>query len=67
VESKGEHLEGNKDTDYKQNLFSTINCAQVGDVMPKGELKLVNCKEKIPFHMVFENDWKNELNKILVA
>jgi type III restriction enzyme len=67
IESKGEHLEGNKDTNYKQKLFNTINAALAGDIKPKGELKLVNSKEKISFHMVFENEWKNELNKILVA
>jgi len=60
-------LEGNIDTDYKQKLFSTINATLTGDIKPKGELKLVNSKVKISFHMVFENEWENELNKILVA
>jgi type III restriction enzyme len=67
VESKGEHLEGNKDTSYKQELFNTINATLIGDIKPKGEVKLVNCKEKISFHMVFENDWENALNKLLVV
>jgi type III restriction enzyme len=67
IESKGEHLEGNKDTDYKQKLFRTINDTLMGDIKPKGELKLVNCKEKISFHMVFENEWENALNKLLVV
>lgn len=66
VESKGEHLEGNKDTEYKQALFNTINTALVNDIKPKGEVKLVNGKEQISFHMVFENEWQNELNKLLV-
>jgi type III restriction enzyme len=67
VESKGEHLEGNKDTDYKQKLFNTINATLKGDIKPKGDLELVNCKEKISFHMVFENEWQNSLNKLLVT
>lgn len=67
VESKGEHLEGNKDTSYKQALFNTINATLMGDIKPKGEIELVNCKEKISFHMVFENEWQNELNKLLVV
>jgi type III restriction enzyme len=67
IESKGDQLEGNKDTDYKQKLFSTINAALAGDAKPKGELKLMNCKEKIAFHMVFEGAWENELNKLLAA
>ena len=67
IESKGEHLEGNKDTDYKQALFKTINDTLKGDIKPKGELKFVNSKEEISFHMVFENEWENELNKLLVV
>jgi len=67
VESKGEHLEGNKDTEYKQKLFSTINATLAGDINPKGEVKLINSKEKISFHMVFENDWQNALNNLLAA
>ena len=47
--------------------FKTINDTLKGDIKPKGELKLVNCKEKISFHMVFENEWENALNKLLVA
>ncbi|MCG6553126.1 MAG: DEAD/DEAH box helicase family protein [Candidatus Magnetominusculus sp. LBB02] len=66
IESKGEHLEGSKDTEYKQRLFETINAALEGNVKPKGELKLIKCKEKISFYMVFENEWENELNKLLV-
>lgn len=67
VESKGEHLEGNKDTSYKQELFNTINATLLGDIKPKGEVELLNGKEKISFHMVFENDWQNALNKLLVV
>jgi type III restriction enzyme len=67
IESKGEHLEGNKDTSYKQELFNTINSTLLSDIKPKGEVKLVNCKEEISFHMVFENDWENVLNKLLVV
>ncbi len=67
IESKGEQLEGNKDTDYKQKLFKTINATLMGDIKPKGELKLVNSKEKISFHMVFDSEWENELNKLLAS
>lgn len=66
VESKGEHLEGSKDTNYKQELFNIINATLMSDIKPKGEVKLLNCKEKISFHMVFEDDWKNALNKLFV-
>lgn len=67
VESKGEYLEGNKDTSYKQELFNTINATLMGDIKPKGEVELINGKEKMSFHMVFENEWQNELNKLLVV
>ena len=67
IESKGDQLEGNKDTGYKQKLFETINAALAGDAKPKGEFKFADSKEKISFHMVFEGAWENELNKLLVA
>lgn len=67
VESKGEHLEGNKDTRYKKDLFDTINASLSGDIKPKGELELINSKDNISFHMVFQYEWENELNKLLVV
>lgn len=67
VESKGDHLEGNKDTKYKQELFNTINAVVGSNIKPKGEVELIDGKENISFHMVFENEWENELNKLLVV
>jgi type III restriction enzyme len=67
IESKGNQLEGNKDTDYKQKLFNTINAALAGNVKPKGEFTLADSKEEISFHMVFESRWENDLNKLLAA
>ncbi len=65
IESKGEHLEGNKDTEYKQKLFDAINGSLAGKAKPKGELKLIQSKEEMSFHMVFEGEWENSLNKLL--
>lgn len=67
IESKGEHLKGSEDTGYKEKLFNTINAVLTSDIKPKGELELIHCKDNISFHMVFENDWQNSLNKILVV
>lgn len=67
IESKGDQLEGNKDTDYKRKLFETINAALSGNAKPMGEFKLADAKEKISFHMVFEGSWENEINKLLAA
>jgi type III restriction enzyme len=67
IESKGNQLEGNKDTDYKQKLFNIINAALAGNVKPKGEFTLADSKEEISFHMVFESRWENDLNKLLAA
>ena len=39
----------------------------MGDIKPNGEFELINSKEKISFHMVFENEWENSLNKLLVS
>jgi len=66
VETKGEHLEGNKDTSYKQELFNTINAALFSNIKPKGEVELIEGKENISFHMVFEDEWENALNTLMV-
>lgn len=65
IESKGETYEGNKDTGYKQKLFDILNESLSGDSKPKGKLTLIASKDEISFHMVFENDWQNPLNKLL--
>jgi type III restriction enzyme len=67
IETKGEHLSGNEDTKYKQELFDTINASLKGNVKPKGELKLMEAKEEISFHMVFDDEWENALNKLFAA
>jgi len=66
IESKGE-MRNVGDTNYKQKVFETINAALTGETKPKGEFKLANNKEKISFHMVFEGEWQNDLNKLFAA
>ncbi len=63
IESKGE-MRNVDDTTYKQKVFNTINRVLTDGIEPKGEFKLADTKEKVSFHMIFENEWENELNAL---
>lgn len=65
IETKGNHLEGNEDTTYKQKLFETLNSVLENCSKPIGELEVLAANEHIKFDMVFENEWQNSLNAIL--
>jgi type III restriction enzyme len=64
LETKGDHLIGNNDTNYKQNLFDLCNTigikkdwsSVIDEVFEGGE---------VDFQMVSQEDWRNSLNTIL--
>jgi type III restriction enzyme len=57
LETKGDHLKNNDDTEYKRKLFDllTLN-AKVGETV--GELQLEVENAPIRFRMLMEEDWK---------
>ncbi len=55
VETKGDHLEGNKDTKHKQKVFEYIDDLAKREFNLVGELKLIENKDKLNFQMIFEN------------
>jgi type III restriction enzyme len=56
LETKGEHLKGNDDTDYKRTLFDLLTLHSGGDTRFVGELDLDGLQENpIQFQMVMEN------------
>jgi type III restriction enzyme len=60
LETKGEHLKGNLDTEYKRKLFELLT-VYVETAIHAGALEL---KEEIPplsFTMLMEDTWKQEL------
>lgn len=65
VETKGDHLEGNKDTKYKQKVFEYLNDLAKKEFNAIGELKLVENRDELNFQMIFENSWESDIKKII--
>jgi type III restriction enzyme len=66
VETKGLWLK-NEDTKYKQKLFEVLERHSVGGV-PVGELALDDAPGSMRFRVVFEGDWKSQVdNALLIA
>lgn len=65
VETKGLHLQ-NDDTDYKTKLFAVLDKYSRSGV-PVGELTLDTQPEPMRFRLVFEGDWKTQVDAALVT
>lgn len=60
LETKGDHLKGNDDTEYKQKLFELFT--RYADVTASiGQLAIEGQDEPVSFRMVMEKDWKQAL------
>ena len=60
LETKGDHLKGNDDTEYKRRLFELLT--RYADVTASvGELSLGNAGTSICFGMLMEKDWQEAL------
>ena len=60
LETKGDHLKGNDDTEYKRKLFDLFTrCADVTASI--GQLELEDQGEPMRFRIVMEKDWKQTL------
>ena len=64
LETKGDHLKGNDDTEYKRKLFELLtNYADVTAAV--GQLELEDKDEPIRFQMLMEADWKSSVSEAL--
>ena len=61
IETKGIHLEKNKDTIYKESVFKL--CNKLGEQKDWRELELEFGK-KIEFQIIFGDEWEKRINKI---
>ena len=61
VETKGNHLE-NPDTQYKKNVFEL--CNKLGKQKSLKDFEKEFKSKKIEFQVIYEKEWKNELNRI---
>jgi type III restriction enzyme len=63
IETKGLHLKGSEDTAYKTSVFNF--CNSLGVQKDWRELNLEFKNKKIEFHVIYEDEWENKINKIL--
>lgn len=61
IETKGLHLK-NEDTAYKKSVFDF--CNKLGQQKDWRELGLEFSEKKVEFQVVYEDEWKNEINRI---
>lgn len=61
VESKGEHLEGNKDTLYKGDLFDYINNTSIQNIKAEGMVK-AKLNDKFYYELVKQDNYENRLS-----
>ena len=62
LETKGEHLKGNDDTEYKEKLFDILT-EHASTAIRAGELRLGVESEQMSFTMLLEETWKEKLEK----
>ena len=62
LETKGIHLKGNEDTDYKQKLLETLEAAY-NQAIDRGEMRV--CEPPAVFRMMFEDRWKEEVSALV--
>ena len=65
VETKGLHLKGNEDTDYKRSVFDV--CSGQASKKDWAEFVPAMRNKVVRFEIVDEEEWEKRLNAMLVA
>jgi type III restriction enzyme len=64
LETKGEHLKGNDDTEYKRKLFDLL-MSFYNSSLEAGEMEIVNGQDqKMIFKILLEDSWRTDLASI---
>ena len=63
LETKGIHLKGGEDTDYKEKLLATLEEAY-STAIERGNMKAG--EPPATFRMMFEDNWKGQVNELVV-
>lgn len=64
LETKGLHLKGNDDTEYKKSFFDLLN--EIGHKTDWDTLSEEFKYKKIEFKLIYEDEWETEINKLFV-
>jgi type III restriction enzyme len=62
LETKGLHLKGNADTEYKGSIFDL--CNELGQQVDWATLGQDFPKRQVEFQIVYEDEWKNKINQL---
>ncbi len=62
LETKGEHLKGNDDTEYKRKMFDLLT-AHANTAIHAGQLELWEENQGMSFTLLMEDSWREELAK----
>lgn len=66
LETKGDHLKGNEDTEYKRKLFEVLEKHATNESVSVGDMEVVSEKEqKMIFKILMEKTWKEDLGKLI--
>ncbi|HEC02946.1 MAG TPA: restriction endonuclease subunit R [Phycisphaerales bacterium] len=63
VETKGLHLKGYDDTQYKRSVFDL--CSTLAKETTRNQLGMELESKKVSFHVVDEEEWKSRFNQLL--
>ena len=61
LETKGKHLKGNDDTEYKRKLFDLLT-QHSATAIEAGEVQIGKDRHKMIFKMLMEDNWKEEIS-----
>ena len=66
LETKGDHLKGSDDTEYKEKLFEVLEKYATNESVSVGDMEVVSEKEqKMIFRILMEKTWKDDLSKLM--
>ena len=66
LETKGDQLKGNEDTEYKRKLFEILEKHATNESVSVGDMEVVSKKEqKMIFKILMEKTWKEDLGEII--
>ena len=66
LETKGDQLKGNDDTEYKKKLFRALEKYASNEAVNVGDMEVVSEKEqKMIFQILMEKTWKDDLGKLV--
>ena len=66
LETKGDHLKGSDDTEYKKKLFEVLEKYATNESVSVGDMEVVSEKEqKMIFKILMEKTWKEDLGEII--